>query len=93
MLDSYPAYRLGAPVRSLRLPDKGPLSPGQRPRLVAQVARVLHDLTSGQDGEAAQAKIDPNIVADLGVVASGPPQPQTMNNRESNQFRYARRAS
>src|SRR5665647_2734699 len=61
MLDSNPAYRLGAPLRPLRLPRQGPLRAGQRPRPTTQEARILHDLTTRQHGETDQAKIDPNI--------------------------------
>src|ERR1035437_4717415 len=65
MLDSNPTRRLGAPLRSLRLPRQGPLRPGQRPRLPAQVARVLDDLTGGQDCEVGKPEIDPNIAGSL----------------------------
>jgi hypothetical protein len=66
MLDSDPTRRLGAPLRSLRLPRQWLLCPGQRPRPPTQVARVLDDLTGGQHGQAGQAKVDPDIVGALG---------------------------
>src|SRR5674476_1189691 len=42
------------------------LCPGQRTRLPAQVARVLDDLTGGQDCEVGKPEIDSDIVGALG---------------------------